>query len=542
MENAIFTYLIKVSISLVFFYGLYILCLRKDKFLKQRRFYFLFTIFFSLLFPLFTIEINTTDINGPIPAYWLPQIEVGNTPQMKSNDFSIQSLLTIVFSLITICLLSRLTLRLASIFSLWRKNKPVEADSKNIVILDNDNSVPFSFFNWIFIPRKTDNENVNKIIAHENEHVRQKHSIDILISELFCAVFWWNPFAWLLRKEIKINLEYLADQGVLEKGFDCQEYQYALLNASRGDAGMPLVNNFNVSQLKKRIAMMNKKKTPILSATKYLLAAPIAAMLLLGNVVQATPELIDISSKNPEMNLSIAQDSMRNGVYNIVDQMPQYPGGESEMQKFISENLKYPETAQKEGIQGRVIVRFVVEKTGAISNIEVIRGIGPDCDKEAIRTIKAMPNWIPGKTTGRIVPVYFTLPIVFKLTGDNSKKTGSKTISQASNSSENKPFATVEQMPQFPGGESEMQKFISENLKYPETAQKEGIQGRVTVRFVVEKTGAISNVTLMRGIDPDCDKEAIRMIKSMPNWKPGKMKGIEVPVYFTLPIIFKLSK
>ncbi|MFT3992881.1 MAG: TonB family protein [Dysgonomonas sp.] len=105
-----------------------------------------------------------------------------------------------------------------------------------------------------------------------------------------------------------------------------------------------------------------------------------------------------------------------------------------------------------------------------------------------------------------------------------------------------KPFVTVEQMPSFPGGESEMHKFINDNLKYPVVAQETGIQGRVTIRFVVTKTGAISDVTVIRGIDPSCDKEAVRVVKAMPNWIPGKQNGLNVPVYFTLPIVFRLRQ
>lgn len=107
---------------------------------------------------------------------------------------------------------------------------------------------------------------------------------------------------------------------------------------------------------------------------------------------------------------------------------------------------------------------------------------------------------------------------------------------------DDKPFVTVEQMPTFPGGEAEMHRFIGENLKYPVVAQEAGIQGRVTIRFVVTKTGAISDVTVIRGIDPACDKEAVRVVKAMPKWIPGKQNGLNVPVYFTLPIVFRLKQ
>lgn len=102
-------------------------------------------------------------------------------------------------------------------------------------------------------------------------------------------------------------------------------------------------------------------------------------------------------------------------IFKVAEQMPQFPGGQDEMYKFIGNNLKYPVVDQEMGIHGRVTVRFVVSKTGEITNIELLKGISPTCDKEAIRVIKSMPKWIPGKQSGNPVQVYFTMPIVFKL-------------------------------------------------------------------------------------------------------------------------------
>ena len=253
--------------------------------------------------------------------------------------------------------------------------------------------------------------------------------------------------------------------------------------------------------------------------------------------------------------------------YDAVEQMPTFPGGEAELMKFIRDNLKYPLTAKKEGIQGRVILRFVVTKTGAIDNITVLRSLDPACDEEAIRLIKSMPRWIPGKQNGNAVPVYYTLPVVFKTYPSDYEYHGSTTTTQVYYRSENrgealsteiaeskkgdseigvirveeeKPYDAVEQMTTFPGGEAELMKFIRENLKYPLSAQKEGIQGRVILRFVVSKTGSIENITILRSLEPACDEEAIRLIKSMPRWIPGKQNGNNVPVYYTLPVVFKL--
>ncbi len=105
---------------------------------------------------------------------------------------------------------------------------------------------------------------------------------------------------------------------------------------------------------------------------------------------------------------------------------------------------------------------------------------------------------------------------------------------------ENKPYDYVEQMPQFPGGDKEMLSFISQNLRYPAAAQENGIQGRVIVRFVISTTGEVTNVTIARSLDPICDKEAIRVIKMMPKWIPGKQNGNAVSVNYSVPVVFKL--
>ena len=165
---------------------------------------------------------------------------------------------------------------------------------------------------------------------------------------------------------------------------------------------------------------------------------------------------------------SIQKNSNIYKAYEAVEQMPYFPGGESEMMKFIRENIQYPASAKEYGIQGRVILRFVVTETGTIENITVLRSLDPACDKEAIRLLKSMPKWIPGKQNDEIVSVYYTLPIVFSYEEANGITLDKiETYSIQKNSNIYKAYEAVEQMPYFPGGESEMMKFIRENIQYP---------------------------------------------------------------------------
>ncbi|MBK5722443.1 M56 family metallopeptidase [Dysgonomonas sp. Marseille-P4677] len=572
MDNTIIAYLIKASVALGLFYGVYILCLKKDTFLKLRRFFFLFAILFSLLFSLFNVEIPMTEESVQIPTYWLSDIELSDVSVDGSAEKPLSgwTVALLLLSTVSVFFACRFLIQLFSIFKLRISNESEKISEFRIIKMKEVKTSPFSFFHWIFINSETGTSvELAEIIAHEQIHVKQYHSIDVVLSEILCVFFWWNPFVWLLKNEMKINLEYLADKGVLDAGFDTKAYQYILLQVSNKNTGIPLINNFNVSQLKKRITMMNRKKSSIFLSVKYLLIVPVGVALILGNAVQASSDLMGIIAQNESLVEEYITEGQqvpqkKDGVFVTVDKMPMYPGGESAMHKFINENMKYPVAAQTAGIQGRVIVRFIVKSTGDLSDIIIIRGVEKQLDDEAIRVIKAMPKWNPGQQKGKDVDVYYTLPFVFRLAGakkmkesgssnetvvvgygtQNDKKSAVGVASLQEAKSGEVPdhaFVTVEDMPMFPGGESAMHAFISENLKYPVAAQTAGIQGRVTVRFIVSKIGEISDVNVIRGVDPALDAEAVRVVKAMPNWTPGKQNGIDVPVYFTLPIVYRLK-
>lgn len=279
------------------------------------------------------------------------------------------------------------------------------------------------------------------------------------------------------------------------------------------------------------------------------------------------------------------------------EQMPQFPGGDEALLKFIKENLKYPQASAEAGIEGRVTIRFVINREGAVTDVTVIRGLDAHCDNEAVRVVKMMPNWTPGRLNGTTVPIYYTLPVVYKLNKGTSevkipllivddisrpysmlkdslflKPSDIESISVLKDSAAtavygasgkngvilvrtktaqarldsaiqaDKPVYAVEKMPQFPGGEQEMLMFIKNNLRYPSSDAQKGTEGRVTIRFIVTKTGKVTDVTVIRSLSPGCDAEAVRVINKMPNWKPGTQKGIPVSVYYTLPIVYKLQR
>ena len=121
------------------------------------------------------------------------------------------------------------------------------------------------------------------------------------------------------------------------------------------------------------------------------------------------------TSKVGEVKKTVPYGPDKNGVYQIVEEMPKFPGGENALMDYVAKNVVYPKEAQEKGISGRVFVGFIVEKDGSVSEVKVLRGIGGGCDEESIRVVKAMPKWKPGKQNGKPVRVSYQLPIFFKL-------------------------------------------------------------------------------------------------------------------------------
>ena len=260
-----------------------------------------------------------------------------------------------------------------------------------------------------------------------------------------------------------------------------------------------------------------------------------------------------------------AEDKMqpdKDGVYQIVEQMPEFPGGTDALMKYVVSNIKYPQDAIDEGKSGRVFVSFIVERDGYVSNVKVKKGICESIDKEAVRVISSMPRWYAGMHKGEPVRVSYMMPIKFEardLTGDSETDAAMVRMEDENGHSyhidrsvettktkmqpdENGVYQIVEEMPSFPGGEQALIDYVSKNVVYPQEARDKEISGRVFVSFVVEKDGSVNEVKVMRGIGGGCDEEAVRVIKSMPKWKPGKQEGKPVRVSYMMPINFKLTE
>ena len=587
-------YFLKINIAIALFYAFYRLFFYRDTFFQWRRTALLCFLVISPLYPVLNIQewirshepmVAMVDLYATIV---LPEIEI--TPEVRAADWQsiiLSTVNTIYWSGVTL-LLVRFFAQLASILRLRLRCRKDQIEGIPVYLLDKE-SGPFSFFHWIFIyPQAHPQNELSEILTHEGTHARQRHSIDVIISELMCIACWFNPFMWLMKREVRNNLEYMADNRVLEAGHDSKSYQYHLLGLAHQKSAITLSNSFNVLPLKNRITMMNKKRTKEIGRTKYLLFIPLALALMIVSNIEAVArttkkiaaeviEAVDAKTGQaipevqapqvaplPEQDTKtvtykgkvVDKDTLDNPIFEVVEHMPEFPdGGMSALMEYLSKNIKYPEAAMKKGTQGRATVQFVVEKDGSITNVKILRGIDPELNKEAVRVISAMPKWKPGTQKGEAVRVKYTVPVMFRLTENNTQVKYAPIESkidemvvvgyapeEATYPEEVTVFEVVEKMPEYPGGMSAMMEFIGKNIKYPVAAQKAKIQGRVVIQFIVDKEGNIICPRVIRGADPLLDAEAIRLTTIMPKWKPGMQRGQAVNVKYTVPIMFRLQE
>ena len=450
-------YLIKINVALMLLYGFYRLTVSRDTFFGLRRLTLWLIYAVALMVPAFNLEYwvrETPTMASMANVYadtFYPVVVVkAQAPSITWMDM----LLGIYWAGVAVLSL-RLVWQLFSIIRLAVISRKQEVEGITVHLLKGEGS-PFSFFRWIFMyPSTQDGKQLHEVMVHECTHVSGLHSLDTLFSELFSIACWFNPFAWLMKQEVRMNLEYLADESVLSDGNARKSYQYHLLGLAyrQPNESTKIANNFNLLPLKKRIKMMNKRRTSEIGKAKYLLFAPLAGALLMVSNIESVareigeqvPEVAEVQQKADQaLNADVAvanpmakaeeakaadlakaeakasdvtapADTTKNVVYDVTETMPQFPGGQGVMMKYLAANIKYPASAVKAKKQGRVIVAFVIQKDGSVTNARIVRSVDPELDAEALRIVKAMPNWTPGTQDGKPVNVKYTIPIVFSL-------------------------------------------------------------------------------------------------------------------------------
>lgn len=532
-------YFLKVNVAIVLFYAFYRLFFYKDTFFGWRRTALLCFFAVSAAVPLLNIQTWITEQEPMVAmadlyaSVVLPELTVGTEVAPTDWKSILSEYANIAYWGIVALLMIRLIMQLAGIIHLACRCRKVQIGNTNIHLLPKADG-PFSFFHWIFIhPSSHTEEEFNEILTHEQTHARQWHSIDVIISELVCIFCWCNPFAWLMKREIRTNLEYMADARVLENGYDSKTYQYHLLGLSHQKAAVTIYNSFNVLPLKKRIKMMNKKRTKEIGRTKYLMFLPLAALLMIVSNIET------VARTTKKIAVEVIE---------AVDPQTEQPAPEVQDPQVAPQPEQDTKTVTYKG--------KVVDKDG-----KPIQGV----------KILSVPNSTPTEVTTQADGSFeFKASPKAKLLflyQDGNKKKGisftderlpkenktnwtivynekwNEVMQSDPGTPDNPIFEVVEHMPEFTGGGMPaLMEYLSKNIKYPEAAMKKGIQGRGIVQFVVEKDGSITNVKILRGVDPELDKEAVRVVSAMPKWKPGTQRGEAVRVRFTVPVMFRLTE
>lgn len=554
-------YFFKVALCWLVFFLFYRWYLEKTTFFRLNRAYLLVTLLLGLLLPLLHLSFPSPAA-ATSPTNWLPEVMVranqllnqplaGPTLTITPNRPTSWSWWIWLYWLGTGVALLRLGWGLALLLGIyWRARK--RRQGHYILVLSDEVQVPFSFLHWLFWPAAapTNEPEHGQMLRHEETHIQQYHSLDVLLSELTKVLCWFNPLAYHYALAIRDVHEYLADAAVLQTA-NRQQYGHLLIRQALSGPAIALVNHFSTSQLKKRIHMMKRKKTPGHAQWRYGLALPLILVLSAGVgrlSIAAQTSGSSATPTRPVANELVVvgypkKDSTRTEVFKIVEQMPEFPGGLEGMFRFLGQNIRYPAAARKDNIEGLAVVQFIVGVDGTIRDPHIVQGIGGGINEEALRVVSLMPRWQPGKQHGQAVNVQVNLPIRFKL--DNGPSPTAPAVDEAQSAApvaNQEIFKVVEKMPAFSGGNAKLFEFLQQNVTYPQAAQAEGIEGTTVVQYIVETDGRITNAKVVRDIGGGCGEEALRVVQAMPRWEPGYQGGQAVRVQFNLPIRFKLPE
>lgn len=503
-------YFLKVNGAFVLFYAFYRLFFYKDTFFKLRRALLLAFFALAFLYPLMNLQEWVKEqppMASMIQLYssiLLPEVTIEATRTVIDWPHVSKTGTVGIYLGGVLWLTIRFFLQLSSILCLAYHSKKALVQGVPVYVLTKPAGA-FSFFGMIFLyPEASSEKEISEILIHEKAHVSQGHSIDVLFSEFASILCWVNPFVWLLKREVRHNLEYLADNTVLRSGYDSKSYQYHLLGlAHYSPAAANLYNSFHVLPLKNRIHMMNKKRSRGIGRSKYLAILPLVALLMLFSNIEAVARITGTLSR------SLADPQQIEVKAKVVDES----GGPLIAAAIVVANSTVGTIADAQGcftlkVPADVILRF--SYPGKVQREIAAKNIG-----ENMKIVLASTN---GSPTGKIEPV----------------------IASAQDPSD-PIYQVVDHMPQFPGGDLALLEYVAKHVKYPQDAHQAGVQGRVICEFVVAKDGQVTDAKIFQGVYPSLDAEALRVIRSFPAWTPGSVDGTPVRVKFTVPITFRLQ-
>ncbi len=414
-------YIGKVSLYWVLFYLCYWLMLRKHTFFKWNRYYLLAALLAAFAFPF----IIYPESAPRLPVVYEVSASAFTISQAteKSPGIDWMTVFWLVYSLGALAMAFRLGRQVLLLKKHLRSGDVIELDDCKVMITDANQVGSFSFFNWIIINQNDYEQHFDAIMRHEMAHASQRHSLDILLVEILKIAFWFHPVLWFYKRSLQEIHEYLADAQAPNR----EHYAHFLLSyALHAPVGSLANHFFKPSQIKNRIRMIYKSRTSKWMLGTYAIAAALigsTALFIAGCERQEADKSAGQQAK-VEADRSLANKP----IFTVVEQQPEFPGGNEAMFKFLGDNIRYPEAAAKANTEGKVILSFVVTEDGETRDIKVLKSVGQGCDEEAIRVLSKFPKWEPGMQNGHKVNVQYHLPINFKLEEDKPSKSSAQKV------------------------------------------------------------------------------------------------------------------
>lgn len=413
MEN-ILIYIAKSALSIAVFYLFYRLFLSKETFFNMNRIFLLSAIFISFALPAINFSYTFEGGSGTA-AYILKIVEVSQDNFEKSVQNGNYSLnLLYIYFIGLLVSLAGLVIRYASILRLAHEAKKTDF-GELIICRHHLVKTPFSFLSYLFLnPEDANIEELEQIIVHEKAHIRQNHTIDLLIIEIAKVIQWFNPFIYLIRKSIMENHEYIADNAVLNKGFDKQSYIQLLYNHISSEQRYRIANHFNYSLIKRRFSMMEKAKSNKAAKSKALLFLPIVVILAL--FISGSVNLDSIAGEESFSNIIRDKPTIGNQNDKMEAEWDVPPDFGYNFMDILKKNIKYPDEARKKGISGIVYVEIYVDNEAKIVDWKIKKGVHEWLDKEALRVVKLLPDLAePAYKDGKGIKCQIMIPVNFKL-------------------------------------------------------------------------------------------------------------------------------
>ena len=546
-------YDLKVAVLVAAFYMFYRLLLSRETFHRVNRVVLLLTAVASFLLPLCVVTVHKTVVLSQAPTA-LVTADLGAVSIAETETPLWQ---TAVFAVFVAGALVTLGHTLVGIVKVWRlishSEQHREADGVVVCVTDRDVS-PFSFYRYIVLSRSDygtpplEGQGMVAILAHERGHIRQRHTLDLLLVDTLTALQWFNPAMWMLRQDLRAIHEYEADAAVLSQGINMRQYQYLLIQKAVAACGYSVANGITHSTLKNRINMMlNNKKTTRASWLKLLAILPIVGTALVLNAETVNDYVYEDTQEQPQKKVvkkgrKAAQLKMNATTIEVKEEEPAATEAKSEAaeKQVAKEAPKLIYIGEPNGPEPLIVI------DGKVATLQQLKALDP----KEIDNVSVIKNEDLLKEYANHFNADTSNGILFFKTMESTKNSGKELanvtvvanrLEKEADTAKEEAFDVVEQMPEYPGGLPELMKYISMNVHYPEAAMKTGTQGRVVVQFIIEEDGTVSDARVVQRVSDELDAEALRVVNAMPKWTPGRQKGQPVRVKYTLPVTFRLQ-